>query len=236
MGQRVLITGSNRGIGLALARHYLRRGDTVLAGCRRPRAAKHLAALRKQHPDACHVLRLDVNDDESVAGAAERAADRLDGLDVLINNAAVGSVGDEHRLAGLDLAASLGTFRTNVLGPLRVARAFLPLLKRGCHPRVVNISSGAGRIAGRTGVGLYIYGASKAALNFVTRSLAFELKADGVCVIAMSPGWVRTDMGGPNARIAPATSARGIVKTTDGLTLRHTACWLTYEGSRHKTW
>ena len=236
MAQRVMVTGANRGIGLAIAKVYLARGDTVIAACRRPQQARELQKLKRDHPDGLFVVRVDVNSDASIGYAVARTGARVKGLDVLINNAAVGSPASDGKLTGLDLDECLQTVKTNSLGPLRVSRAFLPLLKKGANPRIVNISSGAGRISTKTGGGMYAYGASKAALNFLTRTMAAELKEAGVTVIAMSPGWVKTDMGGPDATLQPDESAAGIVKVADGLTPEETSLWFTWEGARQKDW
>ena len=127
-------------------------------------------------------------------------------------------------------------YRTNVLGAIRVTRAMLPLVRKSASPKVVNISSGAGRIGGRDEPGMLAYGTSKAALNFATASIAAELKPGGITVVAMSPGWVKTDMGGPDAKIAPAESAAGIAAVIDGLTLGDAGKWYSHDGSRYKGW
>ena len=176
-----------------------------------------------------------MDSDAAVASAARQTAGKVKVLDVLINNAAVGPPGSDASLRKLDLSQSLRTLKTNSLGPLRVTRAFLRLLRKGRNPRVVNISSGAGCISSKESPGQYAYGASKAALNFLTRSMAAELKADGLTVIAMSPGWVKTDMGGPNAQLEPAESAAGIVKVADRLRPADTSRWFTWQGTRRGT-
>ncbi len=236
MAQRVVITGANRGIGLALTKAYLDKGDTVVAGCRKPAEARKLAELKQPDDERLLVVRLEVNSDQSVGYAVRQVAERMEAVDLLINNAAVGSGPGGSRLAELDIERCLETIRTNSYGPLRVARAFLPLLKKGRRPRIVNISSGAGRIATRTEPGMYDYGASKAALNFLTRSMAAELRDQGIIVVAMSPGWVKTDMGGPNATIEPPISAEGIARTADALQPQDTSLWFTYEGKRNEQW
>jgi len=236
MAHSVAITGANRGIGLALARRYLDAGWTVLATCRRPREATNLIELHARCPDRLHVLSLDVNDEGSVAAAARATGEIVDGIDVLINNAAVGSHETAYSLETLDFHRTLAVFRTNSLGPLGVMRAFRPLLRKGESPRVINISSGAGRISSKQDHEMYDYGASKAALNFLTRAAADELRDDGITVVAFSPGWVRTDMGGGGAPLSPEESAEGIFRTVKGLGLDDTSEWFNQEGWRSKSW
>ncbi len=236
MAQTVLITGSNRGIGLALVKEYLTRGDVVLATCRNPDAADVLKALTLEHESRLHVIALDIDSDASCAAAATAAAAVADRVDVLINNAAVGGIDGERGVETIDLDAALEIVRTNTYGPLRVTRAMLPLLRKGVNVRIVNISSGAGQIGGREEPGMMAYGASKAALNFVTTSVAAELKGEGITVIPMCPGWVKTDMGGPEATVEPADSAVGIAAVIEKLTLDDAGVWYGYDGAQREGW
>lgn len=233
--QRLIITGAGRGIGLAVTRQALERGDRVLAGCRAPARAPGLQQLADQHGDRLMILPLEVTDTASVAAAVQQARAALDGVDVLLNNAAVNpgdrEVAGPDGLRLLDAAAALDVLHVNVFAPLVVAQAFLPLLRAGTQPRVVNISSGAGSLTRKTAGGDYVYAASKAALNMVTRTFAANVRAEGVTAIMLDPGWVQTDMGGPNAQLAPETSARGILTVIDGLTPSDVGRFLRYDGS-----
>jgi NAD(P)-dependent dehydrogenase (short-subunit alcohol dehydrogenase family) len=122
----------------------------------------------------------------------------------------------------------------NALGALRVAKACLPLLRRGAKPRIVNITSGCGSLSGKDNGEFYAYAASKAALNMMSRTLAFEFKPEGICCVALDPGWVRTDLGGPDAHLAPEESAGAIRRTVSALTLHRTGKFLLYDGSSLK--
>jgi len=163
--QRVLITGAGRGIGLELARQYAERGDRVLAGCRDIERAPHLRALIDRHRDHMSVLPLEVTDLASLTAAVGQAHGEVEGLDILINNAAInpGDVTvegpDGQRL--LDDTRTLEVFNVNVVAPVRVAQTFLTLLTAGTSPRVVNISSGAGSMTYKTNADDYSYAASK---------------------------------------------------------------------------
>lgn len=182
-----LVSGANRGIGREIARRLHRdHGFTVLAGARDP--AQIDAA------DGLAPLALDVSDDASVDAAREWVERDPGRLDVLVNNAGVH--GRPDRAADYDLDEAHAVFETNVFGAWRLIKAFLPLLRRSERPRIVNVSSGGGQLA-EMGGGRTAYRLSKAALNALTRTTAAD--EPGVLVNSMCPGWVRTDMGGPNA-------------------------------------
>ncbi len=226
--RRVFITGSNRGIGLALARHLAAKGHTVFAAARRPEQATDLHALARQHPGRVHVLPLDVTDEASIAAAAAQVRALSDGLDWLINNAGVLVRGE--RWDTLDPAAMSHAFRVNAIGPLIVAKHFVPLLRRGRAPLICQMTSVMGSISLTEGGGYYSYRGSKAALNMMSVVLAHELRPLGIAVVLMHPGWVRTDMGGAAAPLDPATSAQGIVRVLESVTLADSGRFLTWEG------
>lgn len=212
-GRVALVTGANRGLGLAVARELGLLGARVLVGARRQAAGEAAAAgLRADGIDARRVV-LDVEDDASVA-AAVTAVDVVEGrLDVLVNNAGILLHGTVLRF---DEDAARRSLDTNLLGPWRVTAAFAPLLRRSRHGRVVNVSSGAGSIAELDqkvtpgGWQVAPYRVSKAALSALTRLQAIELAPDGVLVNAACPGWVRTDMGGPGATRSPQQGAASV--------------------------
>jgi len=226
MGQTILITGANRGIGLALTAELLKAGHRVLATARNPAKASGLEELRKEHGKSLDVLELDVNSGESVKAAAARTG----ALDVLVNNAAVFPEEGTESIFEMNLDHFREAFETNVIGVVRVTRAFVPLLEKSANPRIVNISSGAASVAAKDNYGYYAYSASKAALNMVTRALAAEFRPRGICVVAMTPGWVKTEMGGPNAPLSPEESARAIAKTITTLTIAKTSLFIERTG------
>ncbi|WP_369247515.1 SDR family oxidoreductase [Streptomyces sp. R41] len=186
-----LVTGANRGIGREVARQLAAAGHTVLVTARSAGAAEETA--RDVGPNA-HPLRLDVTSEADITAAAQD----IDALDVLINNAAI-TYDTWQRATTADLDVVREAAETNLYGPWRLTQALLPLLRASAHPRVVNVSSEAASLASMGG-GTPAYSASKAALNALTRMLAAELRADGVLVNAVCPGWVATDMGGPGGR------------------------------------
>ncbi len=229
--ERILITGANRGIGLELARQYLERGDVVLATARNLETAEDLQALAAQNPGRCHLLPLDVTDEAAIAAVAALAATLVDGLDVLINNAGV--FPRNERPETLDAQTMLETLHVNAVAPLIVARELLDLLRRGRRPRVLNITSQLGSLTRRASGRCYSYCSSKAALNMLTRSLAFDLQPDGIIAVVVHPGWVQTDMGGAHAPVLVGESARGIIALADGLLPEQTSKFLTWDGREH---
>jgi NAD(P)-dependent dehydrogenase (short-subunit alcohol dehydrogenase family) len=231
--ERILITGASRGIGLELARNYLERGDLVLATARNLNldVAADLYALAAQHRDRCHLLSLDVTDEAAIVALAAQAATLVDGLDVLINNAGV--FPRNERPETLDAQVLLETLHVNAVAPLIVVRELLNLLRHGQRPRIVNITSQLGSLTRRASGRCYSYCSSKAALNMLTRSLAFDLQDDGIIAVVVHPGWVQTDMGGAHAPVLVGESARGIIALADGLTLEQTSKFLTWDGREH---
>jgi NAD(P)-dependent dehydrogenase (short-subunit alcohol dehydrogenase family) len=231
--ERILITGASRGIGLELARNYLERGDLVLATARNLNldVAADLYALAAQHRDRCHLLSLDVTDEAAIVALAAQAATLVDGLDVLINNAGV--FPRNERPETLDAPVLLETLHVNAVAPLIVVRELLNLLRHGQRPRIVNITSQLGSLTRRASGRCYSYCSSKAALNMLTRSLAFDLQDDGIIAVVVHPGWVQTDMGGAHAPVLVGESARGIIALADGLTLEQTSKFLTWDGREH---
>jgi NAD(P)-dependent dehydrogenase (short-subunit alcohol dehydrogenase family) len=197
MGRIVLVTGANRGIGRELVRELAVRGDTV-ALTARDRVKAEQAARELGGGERVVPLALDVADEHDAARAASELAERCGRLDVLINNAAIHYDTFEHA-SDADLRIVREALETNLLGAWRTTLALLPLLRRSEHPRIVNVSSGAGQLTGMGG-GVPAYRVSKAGLNALTRMLAAELRDERILVNAVCPGWVATDMGGPGGR------------------------------------
>ena len=185
-----LITGANRGIGLEVARQLA--GHTVLLTGRD--LAKATAAAQALGNPKLVPVQLDVTDAASVDALRARVARDYGRLDILINNAAI-NYDTWQRTISADLDNVQETLETNLYGAWRMVLAFLPLLRQSAHPRIVNVSSESGSLAGMGG-GTPAYSVSKAALNALTRKLAAELRGDRILVNAVCPGWIATDMGG----------------------------------------
>lgn len=211
--QRVFVSGANRGLGLEFTRQLLTRGDRVIATCRHPGKALPLTELAAAHPGHLNVLPLDLDKERSIAEAAREAAALTDALDVLINNAGVMVSGE--RFGALTAKALTETFLSNVAGPMLLTQALFPLLQKGKNVRVMNVSSRLGSIGTSSGFGTPSYAISKAALNMATRQLAGALAPQQVTVFCVSPGWVRTDMGGAGAPLSAQASVAGMLLLLD---------------------
>ena len=192
-----VVTGANRGIGWEVCGQLAGHGFSVLLGARdRARGARAADELRALGADVTF-LPLDVSDDASVSAAAETIYE-IGRCDVLVNNAAIDYDTDQ-RAVSADLARVRASVETNLFGAWRVTLALLPLLRRSPHGRIVNVSSESGSLTSMGG-GTPGYHVTKAALNALTRTLAAELRPDGVLVNAVCPGWTATDMGGAGGR------------------------------------
>ena len=217
-GKRIaLVTGANKGIGFEVARQLARKGFRVFLGARNREAGRAAAEKLRQEGekgrtneghDVVTVLQIDVADAESVERAAEEFSRQADYLDVLVNNAGILLDGDKDVLMVAPETFET-TLRTNTLGALLLAQAFVPFLKKSDAPRIVNVSSSGGQLADGADGWAPAYCISKTALNGVTAQLAAALPK--FAVNSVCPGWVRTDMGGPNATGSVGEGATGIV-------------------------
>jgi NAD(P)-dependent dehydrogenase (short-subunit alcohol dehydrogenase family) len=223
----VAITGAGRGIGLELVKQYAENGDRVFALCRSPGNATDLNALASASGGKVTVHAMDVGEDASVNAAAASTGD--DPIDILLNVAGV--VGGEKQ--GLDDQAWgdwQDAFNVMIIGPLRVMQAFLPRLGSGA--KVINITSQLAASTWPYG-GYYAYGAAKAGLNRMMRSVALDVTDRGVVIGLVHPGWVQTDMGGAAAEITTQESASGIRKVTAEWTLDQSGNFKKWNGETH---
>jgi NAD(P)-dependent dehydrogenase (short-subunit alcohol dehydrogenase family) len=227
MAKTIVITGAGRGIGRQLVLNALSSGNRVVAGVRDPAAAKALEDMGL--PDALEVAELDVTDATSVRRMADSLGERP--VDILINNAGVMG-GDRQSLDDMDYDAWRDALEVNTLSPFRVTTALLPNLARSPQPKIITLTSQMGALS-RNSPGVFAYRSSKAAANKVMQVMALELKARGMIVCPMHPGWVRTDMGGPAAAISVEESARGLLEVIDRLGLEDSGRFWTWEGVEH---
>jgi NAD(P)-dependent dehydrogenase (short-subunit alcohol dehydrogenase family) len=221
----VLITGANRGIGLALVKAYASRRDKVFAAIRATSDRYELDEFVKTAPKWVEVIEMDVSDAAEIGRVRRRL--EAEPIDVLINNAGIG--GPEHQSAtDMDFDGLLETLNVNTIAPLRVANAFLPNVK-AAKGKIITLSSQMGQMQSAQSDSL-AYRVSKAAVNKLMRGLATELKPQGIAVLVVHPGWVKTEMGGDGAQLTPEESALQIQKLVDKLDIASTGRFLAWNG------
>ena len=224
----VLISGANRGLGLAFAKQYAAAGWRVYAGCRTPDAADTLNAVAVTTAGQVTVHDLDIGNGDSVASLA--AGLHGEPLDVLLNNAGI-YLGKKQGFGETDYDDWQEILRINSLAPLRMVEALIGNVASSDRKLIVCMSSKMGSMADNTAGGAYLYRSSKAALNAVVRSLAADLTERGVTVMAFHPGWVSTDMGGHEAPVTPAASVHGMREVIERLTPADSGRFMDYLGS-----
>lgn len=243
----VLVTGANRGIGLEMVKQFLRQPKPpkwVFATCRDPKAerAKELKTLASKHPNLV-ILQLESTDEASIRAAAEEATTHLagTGLNLLINNAGVMPPSTLETLTKED---TLSVYQINVVGPMLVTKAFLPLLRMAAKKSgekqlssskaaVINITSIGGSIGNPPSMNTFpviAYRCSKTALNMLTRCQSLEYNNDGILCVSIHPGWVKTDMGTEKAELTVQESVRGIIGTISTLSEEQNGRVVNWEG------
>lgn len=219
-----LITGANRGVGLALTQQYAAEGAEVIACCRDPERGNALKELAASSKGRIRVMQLDVAEQVSIASLKRALHDQP--VDILINNAGISGLSVNQ----IEPDGWMKTLRVNALAPMLIAQSLRDNLGRGSEKKLVAISSNFGSTSG-AGSGSYAYRASKAALNNGMRGLSRDWAPDGILVAILHPGWVRTDMGGREvAFISPEESARGLIRRIAELTPANSGTFQDYRG------
>ncbi|MFC4015615.1 SDR family oxidoreductase [Nonomuraea purpurea] len=204
-GRVAVVSGGNRGLGLEIVRKLAAAGLRVVLASRSAERGEVAAARLEEHRDSVTVAPLDISDAASVAEFATWLRLTFGRCDVLVNNAAV-AVDDGQDAETIDMDVVRRTMETNLLGTWQLSQAVIPAMRARRHGRIVNISSGVGRLSSM-GAGIPAYRVSKCAVNALTRIMADELRDDGILVNACCPGWTRTEMGGPSATVSPEDAA-----------------------------
>ena len=220
--ETVLITGANRGVGLALAEEFSRAGYSVIGTARRPEAATDLKRL------SVRVVQLDVTDPESVARMAEQLAGQP--IDILINNAGILAAEPED-FRDVDIESLENEYQVNALGPLRVMQALLPNVLASQRKVIANTSSMMGSMELNTFGCCLGYRASKAALNSFTKTLSVDMTGRGMTFVVLHPGYVRTDMNDGEGQITAAESAAGLYTVISGLDETDDGKFYNYDGT-----
>ena len=223
----VLITGANRGIGLEFVKQYLARGENVIGTCRDIEAAEALAQLSTNNENL-QLLKLDVANDESLMAFPAQLVNSP--IDIFINNAGV--YGPRNSVFNnVDAENWLPVLRVNTIAPMLLTQRIIENLKQGEGKKLLYVTSKMGSIDDNNGGGSYVYRSSKAALNAVVKSIAVDLGGAGFDVAVLHPGWVRTDMGGPNGLIDTETSVVGMISVIDNLNSDNTGSFFNYDGT-----
>jgi NAD(P)-dependent dehydrogenase (short-subunit alcohol dehydrogenase family) len=226
----VLITGANRGLGFEFARQYAAEGWAVHAASRNPAAAEQLRDLAQQAPHRLTVVAMDVTDAESIRTAARQLRDTA--IDVLINNAGISGAGGQ--VTGkVDYESWARVLDVNMMGPLRVTEAFVDQLARSERRLAVTITSGMGSLSDNTSGGSIAYRSSKAGVNMVMRSAALDLAPRGISCVVVNPGWVKTDMGGPGARLTAQQSVAALRRLIETFDPAHSGKFYNYDGREY---
>ncbi|VDH94504.1 C-signal-like isoform X2 [Mytilus galloprovincialis] len=240
--KNVLITGANRGLGLELVKQFLRLQSppkTLLATCRSPENAKDLNDIAAKHSNV-KVMKLDVAQPTSFENFPKLVESFIEGegLNLLINNAGINI---RHGLVEADNESMMESYTTNVIGPLLTVQALLPYIKQAAisstdtslncnRAAIVNMSSILASIAENQNGGLYPYRTSKAALNMLTKNMNLDLKSEGILCFCIHPGWVQTDMGGPNAAVTKDKSIAGILDVMSKMNGETSDIFVDYNG------
>lgn len=216
MSRSILITGCNRGLGLQMVKQSVKNGWRVYACCRDPAKANELIKVASLTPGQVSVHVLDIADTAQIQALAYEL--RNSSIDWLINNAGVyGSMNNQ--LGQTDELDWLKTFQINCIGPMKMIESFVGNLESGSEKKIATLTSKMASMEDNTSGGSYIYRSSKAALNAVIKSTSIDLKEKNIISLAMHPGWVRTDMGGPNGEIDVHESVVNMFATIEAATL-----------------
>lgn len=224
----LMITGANRGIGLEFARQYAAEGWRVIACTRDPGKSDALNKLADQSPELIMIHALDVADHAQIENLAQVIGN--ESIDLLINNAGIYPDSDKGGFGHTDYAKWMEAFSINTMAPLKLTEAFFGQLARGSQKTIATISSLMGSMADNGSGGSYLYRSSKAAVNMVVKNLAIDLKSAGITAVVLHPGWVKTDMGGPDAMISATQSVSGMRHVIGRLTLNDSGKFYGYDG------
>ena len=224
---RILITGANRGLGLEFVERYLESGDDVIATYRNEESSFDLINMRDERSNL-KLLHLDVSSNKSLNSFAENLGDSP--IDIFINNAGVYGPRNSS-FENVDEENWIPAIKVNAIAPLLLTQLIIKNIRAGTDKKLIYITSKMGSIDDNKGGGAYVYRSSKTALNAVVKSLSVDLKNENIAVALIHPGWVKTDMGGPNALIERDTSVRGMTEVISNLDITSTGNFYNYDGS-----
>ena len=223
----ILVTGANRGLGNEFVEQYLNEGNDVIATYRNENSSMDLIEMGNERSNL-KLLQLDVTSNKSLNSFAENLGDSP--IDIFINNAGV--YGPRNSSFGnVDEENWIPAIKVNAIAPLLLTQLIIKNIRAGTDKKLIYITSKMGSIDDNKGGGAYVYRSSKTALNAVVKSLSVDLENEGIVVALIHPGWVKTDMGGPNALIERDTSVRGMTEVISNLDITSTGNFYNYDGS-----
>ena len=224
----IIVTGANRGIGLELAKQYCNRNYQVIGTYRDETTSEELISMSR-NLDNLKVYSLDVSSDQSLKDFSSKLGETP--VDIFINNAGVYGPRDSS-FNNVDEKKWIPVFQTNAIAPLLLTQLIIENLRNGSQKKLIYITSKMGSIDDNKSGGAYIYRSSKTALNSVVKSISVDLAKDDMKVVLLHPGWVRTDMGGPNGLIDTTASVSGMTEVIDSLSQSDSGCFFNYDGSK----
>ena len=232
--EKILVTGANRGIGLGIVQQYIKRDDThVFATCRNPENAKELIKIAEDNPGQVSIVELDLSDSSSIEQLFKTINAQTNGLDIVINNAAMRFPDEQELFGSVKADEFLHSMNVNAVGPFMLVQTCIDLIKAGNNPRIVNVTTGP-LVPVEYNLP-YNYCISKAALNMITRYFAVNFSEFGIISIGMYPGWVQTEMGysgGGNPPLTVEQSAEGIVEVVSNLTMKDNEKFIAWNGQK----
>lgn len=229
MIKKILVTGANRGLGLGLVKKFLKNNEKVICTTRNISKSKELILCKEKYNDNLEICELDLLDKDSPNILSNFLGDET--IDLFINNAGVIGHSAQH-FKSVSLNHWLDVLKVNLIAPLLITQSIIKNIEKSSERKIYFISSKVGSIEDNKSGGMYIYRSSKTALNQVVKSLSIDLKPLGISVISLHPGWVRTEMGGPNALISVEESVNGMVDVISNTSIINSGQFINYDGTR----
>ena len=226
--KNILITGANRGLGLGLVKNYLENNEKVFCTTRNISKSKELKLLKEKHTNSLEICELDLLDKDSPNILSNFLENEP--IDLFINNAGVIGKSAQH-FKSVSLDSWLEVLKVNLIAPLLITQSIIKNIEKSSEKKIYILSSKVGSIEDNKSGGMYVYRSSKTALNQIVKSLSIDLKPLGISVISLHPGWVRTDMGGPNALISVEESVNGMVGVISNTNISNSGQFINYDGT-----
>jgi len=227
--KKILVTGANRGLGLGLVKKFLKNNEKVICTTRNISKSKELILCKEKYNDNLEICELDLLDKDSPNILSNFLGNET--IDLFINNAGVIGHSAQH-FKSVSLNHWLEVLKVNLIAPLLITQSIIKNIEKSTERKIYFISSKVGSIEDNKSGGMYIYRSSKTALNQVVKSLSIDLKPLGISVISLHPGWVRTEMGGPNALISVEESVNGMVDVISNTSIINSGQFINYDGTR----